>query len=189
MPTSALNALDELLPGPDDRQLEAEAPPAPRGRVMGSRRSGAFNMLDELLPGPEHARPEPPPLPLRLSRPEGTEREPARVVPLRASGAAGALDAFLAGAPAPPSRRSPRQQATPTRVRTTFKVSTEVLRAVREAIGRMSAEQGNRMTLDELTERALAAELKRMARRRRAQARRAAERAERAAREAQAEQA
>jgi hypothetical protein len=172
---SALNALDELLPGPEQQQAQAPPPPPVGGRARGSRRSGAFNMLDELLPGPEQARPEPPPIPLRLTPQEGTT---ARVVPLRSTGAGGALDAFLAGAPAPKPRRAPRT-GTPDRVRTTFKVSTDVLRAVRDAIGRMAAEPGNRMTMDELTERALQAELKRIARRRRDQARRAAERAER----------
>jgi len=171
---SALNALDELLPGPE--QLESKAPPPPvEGRARGSRRHGAFNMLDELLPGPDQARPEPPPIPLRLRPPE--DEVTATVLPLRSSGAAGALDAFLAGAPAPKPRRMPRREA-PTRVRTTFKVSTDVLRAVRDAIGRMSAESGNRVTMDELTERALQGELKRMARRRRDAARREAKRAE-----------
>jgi hypothetical protein len=136
-------------------------------------------MLDELLPGPEQARPEPPPIPLRLTPPEtGTT---ARVVPLRSTGAGGALDAFLAGAPAPKPRRAPRS-GPPDRVRTTFKVSSDVLRAVRDAIGRMAAEPGNRMTMDELTERALQAELKRIARRRRDQARKLREAAERAER-------
>ena len=180
MPTSALNALDELLPGPE--QLHQQAPPAPGGRARGSRRAGAFNLLDELLPGPGQSAqiaPEPPPIPLHLSGPEPEPEPTARVLPLRGSGAAGALDAFLAGGPPPAPRRLPA--GTPARVRTTFKVSSDVLRAVRDAIGTMVAEGGTRVTMDEMAEQALQGELKRIARRRRDQARRARLAAERAA--------
>jgi len=178
VPTSALNALDELLPGPE--QLHQQAPPPPSGRARGSRRAGAFNLLDELLPGPGQSgqAPEPPPIPLRLSDPEPAPEPTARVLPLRVGGG-GALDAFLAGGPPPAPRRLPA--GTPARVRTTIKVSSDVLRAVRDAIGTMVAEGGTRVTMDEMAEQALQGELKRIARRRRDQARRARLAAERAA--------
>jgi hypothetical protein len=164
----ALNALDELLPGPD--QVRGEAAPQPSGRVRGARRSGAFNVLDDLLPGPEHSRPEPAPVPLRMDRIQPDEDErggPVAAAPAtgRGLGAGSSFDAFLKGAP--PARPNPRRTAARNaRVRTTFCVSKDLLKAMRDAVGQISATEG-KVSLDELAERALQAELNKLTRKRR----------------------
>ena len=145
------NALDELLPGP--AQAVPEPAPTPAGRVLGSRRTGAFNVLDELLPGPAQARPEPP----------APVRQEARP---RAMGAYNPLDILLPGEPAGPAPRRRRAAAAkPARVRTTFSVSKELLLAMRDVLGRQGGSSG-RLTLDDLAERALTAELERLTGRR-----------------------
>jgi hypothetical protein len=137
---ATFNALDELLPGPP---TPTAAPASrPRGRALGSKRSGAFNVLDELLPGPP---PEP-------DRPEPVVRSGGRM------GAFNALDDLFGDAPARPPRPA---RAAPARVRTTFRVSREVLKAMRDAVGQLSG-SGDRITVDELAERALEAELRRL---------------------------
>ncbi|HKE98519.1 MAG TPA: hypothetical protein VKG45_06280 [Actinomycetes bacterium] len=146
---ATFNALDELLPGPPSPAPSAASPP--RERVLGSKRTGAFNALDELLPGPAPTPPEPPAA-------AGGGR----------MGAFNALDELFGGKPAAPPR-APRPA--PARVRTTFRVSREVLKAMRDTVGQLSG-SGDRITLDELAERALEAELRRLVARRPRRARR-----------------
>jgi len=165
----ALNALDELLPGPD--QVRGEAAPQPSGRVRGARRSGAFNVLDDLLPGPEHSRPEPAPVPLRMDRiqPDEDERGGSVAAPPvagRGLGAGSSFDAFLRGAPPARPSSAKRTAARNARVRTTFCVSKDLLKAMRDAVGQISATEG-KVSLDELAERALQAELNKLTRKRR----------------------
>jgi hypothetical protein len=166
----ALNALDELLPGPE--QVREAAPPPPRGRVRGARRSGVFNALDDLLPGPDQARPEPSAIPLRMDRirPDADEA-PARPIAAEVAiplGSGGALDAFMNGAPAPSPEAVRRRVAAAKRptVRTTFTVSRDLLVSMRDAVGQLSA-PGKRVTLDQIAEQALQAELDRLAGKRR----------------------
>lgn len=90
-----LNALDDLLPGPEE-QADARAAESPR-RKPRSRRTAGHNALDELLPGPVALAEAP-------ARPRQRARQQARVVlTLPADVAAAAEDAvaFLADAPDP----------------------------------------------------------------------------------------
>ena len=112
------------------------------------KRMGAHNALDELLPGPPLARPgaewtaHPVPGPAkRTSRP-------------KRMGLYNALDDLLPGPPAPPAR--------PARVRASFSLPPEVLDAVRDAAAHLSSGPG-RMTLADLAEQALRAEVERLA--------------------------
>jgi hypothetical protein len=150
---ATFNALDELLPGPPTPTPTTASASRPRGRALGSRRTGAFNVLDELLPGPAPAPVEPEPV--------------VRQEPSSRMGAFNALDDLFGGTP-PPKRPA---RAAPAKVRTTFRVSREVLTAMREAVGELSG-SGDRVTIDEVAERALQAELRRLVGGRRRGARR-----------------
>jgi len=173
----AFNALDELLPGPasDHPRLEAvsaeaaapgaAAPPAQRSRkrnrnrerepersrdrqweqqsdpVPEPRRGLAFNALDELLPGPLAARPRLQLVPDRSGgRGQGRSKHLSTYNP---------LDDLQPEPPAPKARVS-------------LRVSAELLEAVRDASAYLSAAQ-SRVTLGDLAEDALRAELQRLA--------------------------
>ena len=157
----AFNALDELLPGPESGRprLEAVAPPAsqrpPSGGRRGDRdrdshpepaaeppRGQAFNALDELLPGPLAPRP-------RLLQ--------AVTDPLRRRGRARSkhLSAFNPLDDLEPEPPAPK-------ARVNLRVPADLLEAARDASAFLS-EGAGRVTLGDLTEDALRAELQRLA--------------------------
>jgi hypothetical protein len=160
----AFNALDELLPGPapERPRLEAVAAPPRRRRPARGRDSDwdgeqgrepepaaedprhgpAFNALDELLPGPLSARPRL----LQLVSDAPQRRGGARSRHLSAYNPLDDLE------PEPP----------PTRARVSLRVSADLLEAVRDATAFLSESRG-RVTLGDLAEDALRAELQRLA--------------------------
>jgi hypothetical protein len=159
----AFNALDELLPGPapdpDPPKLEAVSPP--RSRAPGRapergwdshweqpeapaeepRTASGFNALDELLPGPLATRRR---LQLVPDRRRGRDRDASRHL-----SAYNPLDALQPEAPPPKARVS-------------LRLSADLLEAARNASAYLSEEQA-RVTLGELAEEALRAELHRLA--------------------------
>jgi hypothetical protein len=153
----AFNALDELLPGPDpdsERRLEAVAgrsrpdpepePEPERGRRREReepRGAPGFNALDELLPGPMAAR-------RRL-----------QLVPKRAGARRRGQSQHLS-AYNPLDDLQP--EAPPLKARVSLRMEAELLEAVRDATAYLSQEQ-DRVTLGELAEEALRAELHRLA--------------------------
>jgi hypothetical protein len=163
----AFNALDDLLPGPDSeseqrrlgavtgrRRPEHEPEPEPersweRQRERGGQRverddargTSGFNALDELLPGPMAARRR---LQLVPDRPGERRRGESRHLSTY-----NPLDDLQPEAPAPKARVSLRMEA-------------ELLEAVRDASAYLSQDQ-ERVTLGELAEEALRAELHRLA--------------------------
>jgi hypothetical protein len=163
----AFNALDELLPGPDSepeprapgamsdqRAPEREPDPEaawswerqrgrrePRAEPEEARGTTGFNALDELLPGPMAARRR---LQLVPDRPrDRRDRESKHL------GTYNPLDDLQPEPPAPKARVSLRMEA-------------ELLEAVRDATAYLSQDQ-ERITLGELAEEALRAELHRLA--------------------------
>jgi hypothetical protein len=157
------NALDELLPGPesdaDQRRLEAvsrtprlELEPEPERswdrqweqpeeRVEEPRRGSGFNALDELLPGPLAARRRLQLVPDRSKRRgRGESKHLSAYNP---------LDGLESDEP-------------PRKARVSLRVSAELLDAARNASAYLSHEQ-ERVTLGELAEEALRAELHRLA--------------------------
>ncbi len=137
------NALDDLLPGPTpEPSLAARRVPTdrpPRGR----------NALDDLLPGPSSSELPIEPIPLR--------REPRHQH-------MGAFHPLAEDVPAPRVTRpvpARRRAAAPTRVRTTFRVSREVLLAARDAAGELSRSSTRRVTIDDLVEQGLSAQVER----------------------------
>jgi hypothetical protein len=159
----AFNALDELLPGPPgplrsglERARHAVRPKRPRPKRM-----GPYNALDDLMPGPASAGSG-----LDWS-PQPDASWPEWLLPSQASrGAAGrtraadpdvetvdALDDLL---PGPPARELPAK------VRASFQLPPEVLEAVRDATAHLSGPP-LRMTMTALAERALRAEVERLA--------------------------
>ncbi len=159
----AFNALDELLPGPTapERRLEAVARPAPpatraaRGRAgdrdrererepepVGDAQQGqAFNALDELLPGPLAPRPRLQVVSDRLRR-RGRSRS-------KHLSAFNPLDDLKPRPPEPKARVS-------------LRVPADLLEAARDATAFLS-ERESRVTLGDLAEDALRAELQRLA--------------------------
>jgi hypothetical protein len=168
----AFNALDELLPGPEAPErprLEAVGAPDPpegsrrppaRGRrrdaaggreldrdageqpVDEQRRGQAFNALDELLPGPLAPRP-------RLLQ---VVSDPLR---RRGRGRSKHLSAFNPLDDLEPEPPAPK-------ARVSLRVPTDLLEAARDASAFLSESQG-RVTLGDLAEDALRAELQRLA--------------------------
>jgi hypothetical protein len=170
----AHNALDELLPGPPPARPSFEASraagnlarsthPAPGlpKRTARPKRMGPYNALDDLLPGPGSG-PEPagfgwPGLDWGPAAGSAGEAVPGRPVRASSRGRAGvydALDDLLPGPAAPAAR--------PARVRASFSVPPDVLEAIRDAAAHLSAGP-SRVTLAELAERALRAEVERLA--------------------------
>lgn len=160
--TGVFNALDELLPGPppepDEPQLEAlsgrrrREPEPERKRSWDRqweqpqepaepRRAPGFNALDELLPGPMSAR-------RRL-----------QLVPDR-SPASGQGESKHLSAYNPLDGLQPEEP--PPKARVSLRVSADLLEAARDASAYLSHEQ-ERVTLGELAEEALRAELHRLA--------------------------
>jgi hypothetical protein len=153
----AFNALDDLLPGPPgpSRSGLERARHAVRPKRSRPKRMGPYNALDDLMPGPASAGsgldwgPQPDAswpewlLPSQASRP-AADRDPATV---------DALDDLL---PGPPARE------VPAKVRASFQLPPEVLEAVRDAAAHLSGPP-LRMTLTALAERALRAEVERLA--------------------------
>ncbi|HEX8930594.1 MAG TPA: hypothetical protein VGA45_16880 [Actinomycetota bacterium] len=163
----AFNALDELLPGPDseperralgavsgrrapEREPEPEAGRSwerqrgrrePRAEPEEARGTMGFNALDELLPGPMAARRRLQLVPERPPDPRGQgSRHLSTYNP---------LDDLQPEPPAPKARVS-------------LRVEAELLEAVRDATAYLSQDQ-ERVTLGELAEEALRAELHRLA--------------------------
>jgi hypothetical protein len=153
----AFNALDELLPGPE-RPRQERTPERPPFRRLGARRARARNALDDLLPGPGWARPTAPE-PGRGGHPAGRALRPKleAVADPPAAGRQRHLDAWnpLDGLPAAPAGE-------PTKTRMTLRVPAELAEAARDAVAHLSA-GGDRETLGALAERALRAELARLA--------------------------
>ena len=155
----AFNALDELLPGPDpeseprleavarrgrhDREPEPDREPerAPRRERDEPRGIPGFNALDELLPGPMAAR-------RRL-----------QLVPDR-HGARGGGGSKHLSAYNPLDDLQP--EAPPPKARVSLRMEAELIEAVRDATAYLSQEQ-DRVTVGELAEEALRAELHRLA--------------------------
>lgn len=154
----AFNALDELLPGPESDLRRLEVIPAPRQREReperswdrqweqpepaGEPRQGAgVNALDELLPGPLAARRR---LKLVPDRSRGRKRGESKHL-----SAFNPLDGLQPEAP-------------PAKARVSLRVSAELLEAARDASAYLSQDQ-ERVTLGELAEEALRAELHRLA--------------------------
>ncbi len=155
----AFNALDELLPGPASERpkLEAVAQSAPRlppargsdservaepPPVEEPQRGQAFNALDELLPGPLAARPR---LLQLVSDPLQRRRR----------GRSGHLSAYN-----PLDDLEPEPPALKARVN--LRVPADLLKAARDATAFLS-DGSIRVTLGDLAEDALRAELQRLA--------------------------
>jgi hypothetical protein len=161
--TGAFNALDELLSGPgsepDELRLEAVSAPRPRDREPERKRSWdrqweqpqepfvepsrtpGFNALDELLPGPMSAR-------RRLQLVPNRSRARSRGESKHLS-AYNPLDALQPDEPPP-------------KARVNLRVSADLLEAARDASAYLSKER-ERVTLGQLAEEALRAELHRLA--------------------------
>jgi hypothetical protein len=155
----AFNALDELLPGPASERpkLEAVARGAQRRAPARGRdgdwdteppaaeepqRGQAFNALDELLPGPLAGRP-------RLLQLVSDPLQRRRRGRSRHLSAYNPLDDLE---PEPPTPKA----------RVNLRVSADVLEAARNATAFLS-EGSSRVTLGDLAEEALRAELQRLA--------------------------
>jgi hypothetical protein len=160
----AYNALDELLPGPSTRpRLEPVPDPPPRG----PQRPRGANALDALLPGPEgpdagdgldwgsaRGRLEP------VGDP-GPRRAAAE--PRQHLGAWNPLDELPGrGAPAAGPGRLARPGPRPARSRLTLRLSEELVEAARDAVAHLAG-TGRETTLAALAERAIRAELDRLA--------------------------
>jgi hypothetical protein len=138
----AYNALDDLLPGPRPR-LEPVPDPAPRQRRSTPNRPRPGNSLDQLLPGPstparDHSGPAPR---LRAAR--------------RHLGVWNPLDDLPPPTPPPPG-------PAPARARVGFRLPADVVEAARDAVAHLAGTP-DRTTLTALAERALRAELARLA--------------------------
>lgn len=152
----AFSALDDPLAGSVVSWLTVERTPHPVqvGRMKQQRRSPRRNALDDLLPGP----------------PEGeapVEHAP-RPTPRRQVGR-NALDDLLPGPdptsePAAPRRRARRTAARrkPEKVWVSFEIPADVMEAVNDAAAALSGSP-TRLTVGELAEQALRAEVKRLA--------------------------
>jgi hypothetical protein len=138
----AYNALDDLVPGPPPRLTPVPDPPR-RSRRRARGRLGAGNALDDLLPGPSSPRRLPEPAP----RPRGLRRHLEAWNP---------LDAL----PAPPA--GPGQDPAPARTRVSFRLPADLVEAARDAVAHL-APTADPATLTALAERALRAELARLA--------------------------
>jgi hypothetical protein len=135
----AFNALDELLPGPDrERQRDRREP---RAEPEEARTASGFNALDELLPGPMAARRR-----LQLVPDRSGDRRGRGSKHLSTYNP---LDDLQPEPPAPKARVS-------------LRVEAELLEAIRDATAYLSQDQ-ERVTLGELAEEALRAELHRLA--------------------------
>lgn len=149
------NALDALLPGPPEasRQAPERARHGVRPKRVRPKRMGPYNALDDLMPGPAS-----PGSGLDWS-PDADASWPEWLRPTQASRGGGRTDAFdpldelLPGPPPPPA---------PAKVRASFLLPPEVLDAVRDATAHLSGPP-LRMTLTALAERALRAEVERLA--------------------------
>jgi hypothetical protein len=158
----AFNALDELLPGPESARpwLEAVAPPASRRPPSSGRRGDrdrepdpepaaepprgqAFNALDELLPGPLAPRP-------RLLQAVADPLRRRRRARSKHLSAFNPLDDLEPEPPAP-------------KARVNLRVPADLLEAARNASAFLSSEGTDRVTLGDLAEDALRAELQRLA--------------------------
>ena len=159
----AYNALDELLPGPSTRpRLEPVPDPPPRS----PQRPRGRNALDALLPGPEgpdagdeldwgsaRARLEP------VGDP-GPRREAGAGQHL---GAWNPLDELPGRAsPAHATAAAARPGPRPARSRLTLRLPEELVEAARDAVAHLAG-TGREATLAALAERAIRAELDRLA--------------------------
>jgi hypothetical protein len=142
----AYNALDELLPGPPRRLEPVPDPPRPaRRRPVGA------NALDDLLPGPSGLVGADP-LPASPAGPPPAGRRP-RAAP-RPAGAHRHLEVWN-----PLDALAP---AVPARARVSFRLPTDLVEAARDAVAHLAG-TADRTTLTGLAERALRAELARLA--------------------------
>lgn len=148
------NALDELLPGPPEASRQGPERPrhAVRPKRLRPKRMGPYNALDDLLPGPATSG-------SGLDWTPGPDSSWPEWLRPRRSGRRGGtetfdpLDELL---PGPPSSEAPAK------VRASFQLPPEVLEAVRDAAAHLSAPP-LRMTMTALAERALRAEVERLA--------------------------
>lgn len=150
----AFNALDQLLPGPPSARSGLDRIRHPvRAKRPRPKRMGPYNALDDLMPGPASAgsgldwAPQP-----DASWPEWLQPSQAA----RGGAEPDTVDALDDLLPGPPPRERPAK------VRASFQLPPEVLDAVRDATSYLS-DPPLRMTMTALAERALRAEVERLA--------------------------
>ena len=167
----AYNALDDLPDQPGQRsgwpRLEPvpDPPPSPRRRTPDRRRAG--NALDDLLPGPRSLSALddllPGPSAASTQRPGPAQRSPGAG---RHLGAWNPLDGLSPPSPAPDPGRGPTADPGsaqgPAKARVGFRLPGDLVEAARDAVAHLAG-TGDPTTLTALTERALRAELARLA--------------------------
>jgi hypothetical protein len=147
------SALDELLPGPPEasRQGPERARHGVRPKRARPKRMGPYNALDDLLPGPASTGSG-----LEWT-PEPDASWPEWLRPRRAGrGGRERFDPLDDLLPGPPPAEAPAK------VRASFQLPRDVLEAVRDATAHLSGAP-LRMTMTALAERALRAEVERLA--------------------------
>ena len=151
----AYNALDDLVPGPPPRLTPVSDPPR-RSRRRARGRLGAGNALDDLLPGPRGLDPLDALLPGPSSPSQQPEPAPRPRVVRRHLEVWNPLDALPAGPP------EAGQDPAPARSRVSFRLPADLVEAARDAVAHL-APTADPATLTALAERALRAELARLA--------------------------
>jgi hypothetical protein len=164
----AYNALDDLLPGPAwdpapawDPEEPGEAPPPPRRPRLepvpdlprGPERGGPRGALDDLLPGPGGGAMED-----LLPGPSVEPVEPVGPAPGR-RGAGRHLAAWNPLDALPPG---PGHDPVPAKARVSFRLPADLVETARDAVAHLAG-TADRTTLTALAERALRAELARLA--------------------------
>jgi hypothetical protein len=147
----AYSALDDLFPGPPPRLKPVPDPPR-RSRRRARGRLGTGNALDDLLPGPRGLEPLDDLLPGPSSPSQQPEPAPRPRVLRRHLEVWNPLDALPAAG----------QDPTPARARVSFRLPADLVEAARDAVAHL-APNADPVTLTALAERALRAELARLA--------------------------
>jgi hypothetical protein len=165
----AYNALDDLFPGPawdpeepggppPSRRPRLEPVPDPprRSRRRARGRLGAGNALDDLLPGPRGLDPLDDLLPGPSS-----PRQPPEPAP-RPRGVRRHLEVWNPLDALPPAPAAAPQDPAPARARVSLRLPADLVEAARDTVAHL-APSGDPATLSALAERALRAELARLA--------------------------
>ena len=153
----AYNALDDLLPSPDPPsrpRLVEPVPDRPPRRLVPRRR--APNALDELLPGPGRAESGRQPAPGRRPARSRLEAVPG---PRHLDGWNPLDELPVVPGPGP----APAEAEPPAKARVTLRLPTDLVQDAREAAAALASSTGERRSLAALAERALRAELARLA--------------------------